>query len=703
MFSLDLCRARTDDFRVMTDNRKVFLGRVVLTFFVLVSGCSRERQSTSEGTTHPAVVRKSLNVLLITIDTLRADYLSCYRRKSISTPNIDALAARGVRFAQAFAQVPLTEPSHASILTGTYPQVHKVRDMGGFVLDRNVPTLATILGGAGWNPAAFVGAAILSRYYGMDRGFAVYGDSMEDEFSLKKSPGAVAEIRGEIVARRALEWLDKSERGKPFFLWVHFYDPHFPYDPPEPYRSRYREDLYAGEVAYVDEQVGKILKALASRSLDSQTLVVLMSDHGESLGEHGEYTHGVFLYDSTMRIPLIFAGPGIPGGREVPQQVRSIDVLPTVADFLDLPAGEKAQGVSLVPALLEGKATRSNYCYMETLYPKSQMGWCELRAMRTDQWKLIVAPKPELYRFPEDSGENHNVLDRFVGDADRLQKKVWEIAGPPKSLEPLVPQPVDDERRRELDALGYVGSGRRVIRVDMSGPDPKDRVAVLTILERAGGNMNQGRWRDAATLLEKATAEDPSNPLVYKHLQFCYERLEQFDKMEQAGLRAMKNGIEADEIVAKLAELFISRHDLPRAIDFMERVGKIDASNLQNMENLAIAYVQTGRDSDAERVLQAILVRNPRNGTAHNLYGSLEIGRGRETEARHHFEQAIEYNADLPEPYLNLGLIAQNSGDVNKAIAYYRSFLNKADRDKYREFIPKVKAALASLGAKPGE
>ena len=703
MFSLDLGRVRIDDFCAMTNTGKTFIIPVVLVFLVLLSACSREPEPTSEGTTRQIVARKNLNVLLVTIDTLRADYLGCYGRKTISTPNIDALAARGVRFAQAFAQVPLTEPSHASILTGTYPQIHKVRDMGGFVLDRNVPTLATVLGGAGWNTAAFVGAAVLSRYYGMNRGFTVYADSMEDEFSLKKLPGAVAEVRGEIVARRALEWLDNSERGNPFFLWVHFYDPHFPYDPPEPYRLRYKKDLYGGEVAYVDEQVGKILQSLADHSLDSQTLVVLMADHGESLGDHGEYTHGVFLYDSTMRIPLIFAGPGMPGGREVPQQVRSIDVLPTVTDFLGLPVGEKAQGVSLIPALLEGKATRSNYCYMETLYPKSHMGWCELRAMRTDQWKLIVAPKPELYRLSDDREEAHSVIDRFVADADHLQKKVWEIAGPPKSLEPLVPQTIDDERRRELDALGYIGSGRRIIHADMSGPDPKDRVAVLGILEQAGAIMNHGRWKDAAMLLQKALAEDPSNQLVYEHLQFSYERLGEFDKMQQAGLRAMANGIETDEIMAKLAERYISRNDLPRAIGLMEGIGKANPSNLQNMENLATAYLQTGRGSDAERVLQAILARNPRDGAAHNLYGNLEIGRGREAEARHHFEQAIEYDPGLAEPYLNLGLIAQNSGDVRKAIAYFRNFLNKADPNKYRDFIPKVKAALASLGAKPGE
>ncbi|MBP1598436.1 MAG: Tetratricopeptide 2 repeat protein [Acidobacteria bacterium] len=262
---------------------------------------------------------------------------------------------------------------------------------------------------------------------------------------------------------------------------------------------------------------------------------------------------------------------------------------------------------------------------------------------------------------------------------------------------------MDDKRRRELDALGYVGSGRRIVHADMSGPDPKDRAAVLAILERAGGEMNHGRWRDAAVLLERALAEDASNPLVYKHLKFCYERLGDFDKMEQAGLRAMENGIETNEIVAKLAEIYVSHHDLPRAVDFMERAGKIDPSNLQNMENLATAYLQMGRGSDAERVLQSILVRSPRDATAHNLYGNLEIGRGRETDARRHFEQAVECDPGLAEPYLNLGLIAQNSGDARKAIACYRHFLNKADPDKYREFIPKVRTALASLGAKPGE
>lgn len=674
---------------------------VLLTCCFLFSNCSRTPQPASVEEAPSSATRKSYNVLLITIDTLRADYLSCYGRKTVSTPNIDALAVRGVRCIQAIAQVPLTAPSHASILTGTYPQVHKVRDMGGFVLDGNIPTLATILGGAGWSTAAFVGAAVLSHHYGMNRGFSVYDDTMKDELGLKKIPGVVAEIRGEVVARRAVEWLAKADRSKPFLLWVHYYDPHFPYDPPEPYRSRYPKDPYGGEVAYADEQVGKLLRSLAEFALDSKTLIVLLADHGESLGEHGEYTHGVFLYDSTVHVPLIFAGPGIPSGHELPQQVRSIDVLPTVTEFVGLASGEKVQGVSLLPAILEGKPPRSNYCYLETLYPKTQMGWSELRGMRTDEWKLIAAPKPELYRFSDDRGESRNVVGKFVSDADRLQKKVWEVAGPPKSLERLEPQLVNDERRRELDALGYVSSGRRTIYVDMSGPDPKDRVSVLGVLERASDAMNHDRWGEAVAPLERASREDPTNPLVYKDLQLCYERLGRFDNMEQTCLRALKNGVETDEILASLGEVQIRRGDLPRAVEFMEKAAKLNPANLQNMDNLATAYLQLGRPEDSRRTLQAVLTQDPRHAMAHNVLGILDIQQGRGMEAQGEFEKAIEVNPDLAEPYMNLGLLAQKRGDLQAAITNYRSFLSRADGVKHREYIPKVKAALAELGAAP--
>ena len=673
-----------------------YFSAVCLTVWLVLAGCSRKPEPASNERAPAHTPRRDVNVLLITIDTLRADYLSCYGRKSIATPNSDALATRGVRCAQAIAQIPLTAPSHASILTGTYPQVHKVRDMGGFVLDEKVPTLATILRQAGFETAAFVGSAVLSHHYGLNRGFATYGDEMKADQDTKKLPGVVAEVRGEVVTQRTLDWLDKSA-SKRFFLWVHYYDPHFPYDPPEPYRTRYPKDPYGGEVAYADEQVGRLLKALEQHRLQERTLVVLLADHGESLGEHGEYTHGVFLYDSTVHIPLIFAGPGVPGGRIVPQQVRSIDVLPTVTDYLGLAAGDQAQGASLMPSIIEGKPPRSNDCYLETLYPKTQMGWSELRGMRTDEWKLIVAPKPELYRFSDDRSESRNVVEKFPADADRLKKKVWEVTRPSQSLTRIQPQSVNEERRRELNALGYVGGGRRAIQIDMSGPDPKDRVAILGVLEHASEAMNHDRWKDAVPLLEKISRQDPGNPLIYAYLQMCYERLGQFDRMEQACRRAIENKAENDNTYAGLGGIYIRRGNLARAAEFMEKAAQLNPANLENMDNLATAYLQLGRPDDAQRVLQAILVQDARHAGAHNVLGILEVQRSRPEEARRHFEQAIESNPDLAEPYMNLGLLAQKAGQAQIAMNYYREFLKRARPDKHGDYIPKVKEALREL------
>lgn len=670
----------------------------VVLVFLFAAACSRKSESEPTG----ASARRDLNVLLITIDTLRADHLSCYNPKTPPTPNMDQLASRGMRFDQAVVQVPLTAPSHASILTGTYPQIHKLRDMGGFVLDGTLPTLATILRDAGFDSAAFVGAAVLHHYYGLGRGFNRYVDDMTAGADSEKLPGIVAEIRGEVVTRRALEWLDGhvSQDGAPsrnFFLWVHYYDPHFPYDPPEPYRSRYAGNRYAGEVVYTDSQVGALIEALSKHGLQDRTLIVLLSDHGESLGEHGEYTHGVFLYDSTMRIPLIVAGPGIPSGRVVEQQVRSIDLLPTILEFIGLTVPQQVQGVSLVPAMLEGRVVRSQYSYMETLYPKTSHGWSELRGIRTDTWKLIVAPKPELYWLSTDPLEKNNVVQRFPADADRLQKQVWEVAGPPSSLGELKTEPVNAERRRELEALGYVGAGNRTIHIDMSGPDPKDRVAVLEILERVADHVNHDRFRAAVPMLEKAVREDPTNPVLYNYLGLCFRRLGQFERAEQVYRLAIQNEAQNDETYAKLGEIYLRRDDLPRAVEALERAAHLSPTNLDNMVNLATAYLHLGRRDDTERALKAVLLQSRQHAAAQNLFGILEIQRGRAREAQQYFEKARQSNPELADPYLNLGLLAQESGQTKAAIDNYRLFLEKAKADKYADVIPKVNGALAQL------
>ncbi|GAB4108593.1 MAG: hypothetical protein Kow001_06470 [Acidobacteriota bacterium] len=637
------------------------------------------------------------DIVLVTIDTLRADYLGCYGRKTVHTPELDGLAARGVRFEHAIVQVPLTTPSHACILTGTYPQIHGVRDMGAFILDPKAPTLAEQLRAAGLRTAAFVGAAVLNRRYGLNRGFEVYNDDMAGQSEEEKLPGVVAEVRAEVVVERALAWLQSLQPQERMFLWVHVYDPHFPYDPPEPFRG---DDLYGGEVEYTDTQIGRLLAGLKAAGRDRDSLVVVMSDHGESLGEHGEMTHGVFLYDSTMRVPMIMAGPGIGEGQVIRQQVRSIDVTPTILDFLGLEPRPELSGISLLPLAREGQPVRTHYAYMETLYPKTQMRWSELRGMRTDRWKLIVAPKPEFYDLENDPSESENVLSRHPAEADRLQKQVWVVDGPPEARRPIEYRPVDEQTLQELQSLGYASAGAsREIIADLSGPDPKDRVMVLQGLDQATDLMNAGDYRQAIPVLRGLVSQDPGNPLIYQHLGLCLQEIGDFRGAVSVYESAIHAQADSDRTWAELGEVAVRLGNLERGIEAMRRSSEINPRNLDNLANLANAYLQAGRADDAGAAIQAILAQNPRHGQAHNLQGVLYVQAGRPDQARIEFEKALEGDPSLVEPHMNLGLLAHMAGAREDAIRHFRSFLEKADPAHYRDVIPRVRQALNDLEA----
>ncbi|MGH9338881.1 MAG: tetratricopeptide repeat protein, partial [Acidobacteriota bacterium] len=479
---------------------------------------------------------------------------------------------------------------------------------------------------------------------------------------------------------------------------VHYYDPHFPYDPPEPYRQRYAKDGYAGEVAYTDELIGRLLKSLLRQGLQGNTLIVILSDHGESLGEHGEETHGVFLYDSTMHIPFIMAGPGLPEGQVVAQQVRSIDLMPSILDYLGISAGEQVQGTTLLPAMTDGKRVRTDYAYMETLYPKTHMGWSELRAMRTDDWKLVVAPRPELYRLSSDRDESRNIIDDHSREADRLRQRVQEIAGA-ESQGDIEYEAMDEETLKQLQALGYVSAGKaRNLQFDFSGPDPKDRVQVLQTLDRATDLMNHDRFAAAAPLLEKIVSQDPSNPLLYQQLGVCLQETGEFSKALQVYKRAVENKADTDRTHAEIGEIHIRFGDLGRAIESMEHAADLNPSNLDNFSNLANAYLQSRRLNDAEGAVGAIFAQDPDHAGGHNLMGLIMIHSGRSALARSHFQQAIQSNPDSAEPYMNLGLLAQQSNQPELALGYYKSFVERAgDQPQFREIVPKVKAAIADL------
>ncbi|HLV01020.1 MAG TPA: tetratricopeptide repeat protein, partial [Acidobacteriota bacterium] len=503
------------------------------------------------------------------------------------------------------------------------------------------------------------------------------------------------------VTSRAVEWLkdwhSRTGKGGHFLLWAHYYDPHRPFDAPEPFKSRYPDDGYAAEVAYTDAKVGRLLEELERLDLTDETLVVVIADHGESLGDHGEYTHGVFLYDATMRVPFIVAGPEIASGVVIDQQVRSIDVLPTVAEYLGLSPGEKVQGTSLLPALSEGRGVRTTYAYLETLYPKTHLGWAELRGVRTDEWKLIVAPRPELYRIDQDPEETTNVIDRFPVEADRLQKQIWEVAGPPESLGELKYQPLDQQTQEELASLGYVSAGvRRDLRIDMSGPDPKDRIHELQVLEDAGELMNVGRYTDAIPLLAKLVREDSTNPLVFQHLAVCHTRLGEYKRALQVYETAVDRGADTDETHAEMGELYIRFGNLRQAIEAMEESARRNPTNLQNLINLATAYLQMEEFSEARRAIRAIQAQDEDNAQAFNLLGILEVQRGNDLVARGYFEKAVQFEPEMAEPYMNLGIIAQEAGQREQAISYFKRFLERAGSDN-PELLARVRAVIAEL------
>src|SRR5437773_6005263 len=360
-------------------HRRLLVRWVFMAALVTFGACehdNRKRAAESHG-----VSPRRLNLVLVTIDTLRADRLGCYGYSKIETPNLDKLAKKGILFENAVCQTPLTAPSHASMFTGTYPTVHKVRDTGGFVLQSSNATLAEILQEAGWDTAAFIGASVLKKRFGFNHGFTVYDDQMPKPPGSKMRGESAERPAGEVVDR-AIGWLE-SQSGKPFFLWVHLFDPHVPYDPPSPFREKYMQRPYDGEVAYTDYELGRLFETVARKAPPEHTVIAVLSDHGESLSEHGEYTHGVFLYESTLRIVFMMAGPGIPTGLRVKQQARTIDLLPTLLELMGRKARPNLQSTSLVRSFA-GKEVPTLYSYMETLHPKINMGWAEFRGIRTN-------------------------------------------------------------------------------------------------------------------------------------------------------------------------------------------------------------------------------------------------------------------------------------------------------------------------------
>jgi arylsulfatase A-like enzyme/Flp pilus assembly protein TadD len=671
-------------------HRSSLCGACALIIALLASRNGSEGQGAVAAASPPL---RPVNLLVVTVDTLRPDHLHCYGYSKIETPNMDAIAVHGALFENAVTQTPLTPPSHASIFTGLNPPSHHVRDTGGFVLQSSSTTLATILQRQGWNTAAFISSAVLKKLFGLNQGFAVYDDQMPRPGKGHEFDEDAERRAGETIDH-ALRWLE-AQSGKPFFLWVHIYDPHAPYQPPAPYREKYRDRLYDGEIAYADHELGRLFDAVHKKSPD-KTLIAVLSDHGESLGEHGEYTHGVFLYDSTLRIVFMLSGPGVPAGARIRQQARTIDFLPTILDLMGGKPPVAVEGASLTP-YFAGKDARTAVSYAETLYPKINMGWAELRAIRTNHWKYIRAPKPELYDLSQDPAEAHNVIRSNAPEVQKFEANLNVVIGA-GGTEKVRTVSIDERTLSQLKSLGYIsGFASRSYDLQGQGIDPKDRVGVLKLLEmveNAGSRMPAARRIE---ILRQALAGDPADPHLYYELGEAYERADRQDDAMKLYRAAAEQGIQSGRLHSRIGDLLVRAGRKDEAIPEYEKAAQFNPADLQSQANLATAYLEKGRLDDAERVYKWTIAVDAGYGTAYNGLGVIAIQKQDPTTARGYFEKAVQLDPDLADAQLNLGLIYKMAGDRERARACFQAFLAKASPAQYGEVIPKVREELAEL------
>ncbi len=622
-----------------------------------------------------------LNLILVTIDTLRADHLGCYGYAKASTPNLDKLAQRGTLFENAVTHAPLTTPSHASMFTGNYPTVHKVRDTGGFVLQGQNTTLAEMLRQAGWETAAFVGASVLKKSFGFAQGFSIYDDQMP-----KPDRGAAVEFperKAAEVVDRALSWLGGRPAGKPFFLWVHVFDPHSPYDPPAPLRG------YDGEVTYADQQLGRLFERAPEN-----TVIAVLSDHGESLGDHGEYTHGVFLYDSTLRIAFMLSGPGVPRKLRVKQQARTIDLAPTLLELLGVKASQAMQGTSLAPAFTGKEVQGAESSYAETLFTKLNLGWAELRAVRTNRWKYIRAPKPELYDLAADPGEASNVIDAHSAEVQELEAKLKQVTAGPEKVETAT---VDRHTLDQLKSLGYAGGASQGAQeLTGKGIDPKDRTEVLKLLYAVSPDSGvSGVQR--VEMLRRAVELDPTNPTIYYHLGQEYANAGNAGEAMKLYRDGIRHGVKTAWIYSRLANILVRQGQRNEAIALFEKASQLNPSDSESLSDLGLAYLDAGKLADAERVLRWSLATGEEYPGTYNTLGLVFIEKQDLTKARVNFEKAVQLDPDLLEAQLNLGRLYKMNGDMKRARERFEAFLAKAPRAEYGHIIPKIQAELAGM------
>ena len=626
--------------------------------------------SRSAGSDQTPAVRN--NILLITLDTTRADHLGAYGFARARTRHLDRLAAEGVRFEWAFSPAPITLPAHASIFTGLYPFEHGVRNNGNFYLADTLPTLATVLSGAGYRTAAFVSAFVLDRRYGLARGFETYDDRMETAESQVVS--LEAERRGDRTSLALTAWLERYAAGAlepprgqsggpghearpPFFAWLHLYDPHERYHPPQPFRGAFADAPYDGEIAFDDAIVASVLDKLGQLGLIDNTLIAVIGDHGESLGDHGEETHSMFVYDSAIRVPLILWRPGrLPPGVVISQPVRATDLAPTLLELVGAPAPQTPHGRSLLPLLREPRSDSPVPIYAETYLPQFYMNWAPLRTVRDEGWKFIDAPRPELYDLAHDPGESQNVAGSQADRVQAMRDALTRITG--GSAGAMRTGGLDPEARRKLTALGYIGAGGEPAPTSAADrrADPKDMIGVFNRLRRANHAVRDRQFSEALPILQDVLRENPRNAFAHLVLGSAYLGMEQY------------------------------RPAIEQYRHYLELV----PSSAYAHQWIAICHVRLNEQDEALSEAAAALAIDPRFADSRVLRGGILASRGQYDAAVAELRGAIETDPEKPMIRLDLAKVLAEAGRSDEARAEYEALLSRQ---------PDYAPALTGLGA----
>ncbi len=634
---------------------------------------------TDFGTLPRGVDPRGLNLVVVTLDTTRADRLGAYGYQNAGTPNLDALARDGVLFDHASTAAPITLPAHSSIFTGRFPPQHGVRDNGGYYLSDKEQTLAETLKARGYATGGFIAAYVLDSKWGIAQGFETYFD----DFDLSKykvfSMGAIQRPGNEVVDH-ALPWIDQH-RDRPFFAWVHLYDAHAPYNPPEPFKSRHPGDPYQGEISFADSQVGRVVQFLRDRDLFERTVIVVLGDHGESLNDHGEQGHGFFVYESVVHVPMLIRTPySAMKGRHVTDSVRSIDVMPTALDLLGVPkpAGVAIDGVSVTALMTGARPDLGLEAYAEAVYPLHHFGWSDLRALRQGRYKLIAAPRPELYDLQEDPAEATNLFPARQALGDRMLGRLAEMEAHFRTSAQAKSETVeiDPDAKARLAALGYVGSF--VARVGDDGSraglaDPKDKVGLFNKITQARDlGKDENELAAAMTMLEDVLKEDPKVIDAWFTLGNMAGRRGRQEEAIAHFKHALALKPDDEEAVINMAHAYRKLGRDEDALVGFRRFMELDPKNAQVHYEIAQIMIDRGEYATAASELHAALAVEPKMAAARNALGVVALNQGDLPSAEAQIRQALEMKPDVRLAHFNLALVAEKRNDPATAQAEYR-------------------------------